>query len=81
MDEVWVYMDRKNRELLAFSSEEKLMQWAQEMNPEMKSLRLLPDVLGEEYTLLNHNSHIHPYTHRIYRLELDTGEELLIYWW
>ena len=81
MDEVWVYMDRKNREVLAFSSEEKLLQWAQEMNPDKKSLRLNTNVIGEVYTLLNHNSHIFPYTHRIYRLDLDTGEEVSIYWW
>ncbi len=81
MDEVWVYMDRKNREVLAFSSEEKLLQWAQEMNPDKKSLRLNTNVIGEVYTLLNHNSHIFPYNHRIYRLDLDTGEEVSIYWW
>ena len=81
MDEVWVYMDRKNREVLAFSSEEKLLQWAQEMNPDKKSLRLNPTVLGEVYTLLNHNSHISPYTHRIYRIDLDTGEGIFVYWW
>ena len=80
MSEVWLFMDRLHREVLAFSTEEKLMQWAQETYPDKKSLRLLPDYFDKTYVLLNHNSHILPYSHRIYRLPVDTGKELFVYW-
>lgn len=75
MNEVWMYLNTIDKVILAFSSEKKLIQWAQEKYPNMKSLRLLPDTLGAVYTLVNHNTHLYPYSHRIYRLDLDTKKE------
>jgi hypothetical protein len=82
MNEVWIYIDGLHKTILAFSSKKMLMQWAQEMNPEMKSLRLLPSAYeaGTRYTLLNHNTHLLPYSHRIYRLDLDTGENIPLWY-
>lgn len=80
MDEVWIYLDKHDRILMAFSSKEKLMQWAHELYSDKKSLRLMAHggyYIGsrEAYTLMNHNTHVLPWSHYIYRLELDTGEE------
>lgn len=79
-DKVWLYLDKREREIIAFSSEEKLMQWVQELYPEKKSLRLMPygsHSWGhrEAYILMNHNAYVLPWSHYIYSLELDTGEE------
>lgn len=80
MDRVWLYLDKKNREIIAFSSKEKLMQWMQELYPEKKNLRLMSyggysEGYREAYILMNYNAYVLPWSHYIYRLDLDTGEE------
>jgi hypothetical protein len=79
MDEVWLIIERRTREIMAFSSEELLMQYFQELYPEKKSLRLMSEgTYFEHYSLVNHNTHV-GWTN-IYRVELDTGEEVSIWY-
>lgn len=78
MDEVWIIIDRIFREIIAFSSEEKIMQYFRELFPEKKSLRLM-HYDDNTYSLVNHNSHVFPFAHKIYRMDVDTGEESRIW--